>query len=141
MSGMADALAPVTPPRVYYFGCGRRVGHWWYLPNPAGAQTLWWGSSAAAASAMRTVFPDIDADYAPRTKRFVEGQAKLTHIRGWTVLAWWDNSVDHRPNSNSAIVANRTLDYDQMLSLLAVQFPEVLQRQRKPIELVQMEGE
>lgn len=139
MSGMAEALAPVTPPRVYYFGCGRGHGHHWFAPNPAGTGTQWY-SSSAIASAMRTVFPDIDAGFSPYAKKFVEGEAKLSRVRGWTVLAWWDNSVDARPNSNSALVVDLDRDFDQMVALLAIHFPEVSLRQRAQLKLVQLEG-
>jgi hypothetical protein len=77
---------------------------------------------------METICPDGD----------VPGEAKLTRVRGWTVLAWWDRSVDTRGGSNSVIVADRPLDFDQMIALLAIHFPEVSKRQRVPIRFVTM---
>jgi hypothetical protein len=126
-------MEPVTPPRVYYFGCGLRAGHWWYAPQKEGRM---WQPNSAVADAMRTVFPRIDGNYCPDGD--VPGEAKLTRVRGWTVLAWWDRSVDMRGGSNSVIVADRSLDFDQMIALLAIHFPEVSKRQRVPIRFVTM---
>jgi hypothetical protein len=128
----APPLGPaVTAPRIYYFGCGTRAGHGWF--KPAASMQI----SAAVADAMRTVFPDIDCNYAPDdTKDQVEGEAKLSHLRGWTVLAWWDRSVDTRRNANSALVIDADRDFDQMVDLLEIHFPQVLWRQRVPFKLV-----
>src|SRR4051812_43443145 len=132
MSGMAQALEPVTPPRVYYFGCGEGYGHFWFLPR--GERTRGWQSSSAVADAMRTVFPRIDGIFTPNDCPEVEGEAKLTYVNGWTVLAWWDRSVDHRGKANSALVCHLPRDFDQMVALLAILFPEVSRRQRVPIK-------
>ncbi|HWL39400.1 MAG TPA: hypothetical protein VNO75_04105 [Gemmatimonadaceae bacterium] len=128
---------PVTKPRVYYFGCGtRRTGHYWFLPDPARAEM---NSSSAVDDAMRTVFGvQIDSGFAPDDGPQVEGEARLARIHGWTVLAWWDRSMDTRPNSNSALVIDAQRDFDQMLALLAEHFPIVAKRQRVPIKMVQL---
>lgn len=130
-------MEPVTAARVYYFGCGLRLGHWWYAPSKEGKI---WQPSAAVADAMRTIFPKIDGHFTPNDGPEVEGEAKLTVVPGpWTVLAWWDRSFDYRPGANSAIVADRQLDFDQMVALLAIHFPKVSQRQREKIRFVQLE--
>lgn len=136
--GVRPIGPPVTAPRVYYFGCGKRVGHYWFAPPGEGREL---SSSGAVAAAMRTVFgDDIDTGFAPGTDRArdqIEGAAKLTVARGWTVLAWWDRSVDQRGNSNSAIVVDAERDFDQMVALLGIHFPEVLRRQRAPLRLAE----
>lgn len=127
----------VTAPHVYYFGCGNQLGHYWHAPPKEGRE---WQSSSAVADVMRTVFPRIDGQFAPLDCPQVEGEAKLTYANGWTVLAWWDNSIDPRGNSNSAIVVDAERDFDQMVALLAIHFPDVSKRQRAPIKFVQLEA-
>ena len=59
-----------------------------------------------------------------------EGEARLTHTHGWTVLAFADRSVDHRPNSHSTYVINGTYDFAQMKAMCSMWFPEVWKRYR-----------
>lgn len=132
MSGMAQAFEPVTPPRVYYFGCGTEYGHFWWSPGFTRRELY-------PRDQRAVLFDHIDGEFAPLGCPEVEGEAKLTHCGGWTVLAWWDRSVDHRGKANSAIVVDALRDFDQMVALLAIHFPEVSKRQRVPIKLVQTE--
>jgi hypothetical protein len=45
-----------------------------------------------------------------------EGKATLTHIKGWTVLAFWDRSGDQRYGSNSAFLARGHLTFEEMIA-------------------------
>lgn len=72
-------------------------GHQWYAPHFGRVPS-------ADLSLLNRLFPQIDTGYAPEDPHQAEGGAALTHVYGWTVLAWWDRSVDLRPNSNTALV-------------------------------------
>lgn len=103
---------------VFYFGCNNRPGHFWYRPG----MEYWRGPLSLAAE-------KIDGTFAPKSSGD-EGRCTLTHLEGWTILAWWDYSVDIRPGSNSAVVAKGTFDFDEMTALLDERFPTVSLRQR-----------
>lgn len=72
-----------------------------------------------------------------RSRPEIEGQASLRHVDGWTVLAWWDRSVDSRGACNSAFVARGLRDFTTMLEIGKTQAPIVIARQRTPIVLVE----
>lgn len=52
----------------------------------------------------------------------------LTYVRGWTVLAMWDNSIDKRPGSNAAFIAEGRLTEEAMWALAQQHFPQIVQR-------------
>lgn len=115
------------PTEVFYFGCGASHGHYWWEPQKQGRE---WGrqNSSTAADAMRKVFPRIDGEFPPKdTER--AGVCTLTYRDGWSVLAWWDYSVDKRPRSNSVLVARGTHSFDEMMLLLNAEFSNVASRQ------------
>ena len=64
--------------------------------------------------------------------------ATISRLGGWgfTALAFWDNSVDKRPGSNSIIFCpDLTISHDEMLSESQRRFPEVFKRLPKPLVL------
>lgn len=67
----------------------------------------------------------------------VEGEARLTYLRGWSLLAWWDRGGDSRFASNSLLAARGEFSFEEMLAVGTTYFPEVMKRQRKPLRLVQ----
>jgi hypothetical protein len=111
--------------QIYIFTCRSRNGHGhrWYEPHFGFVLSH-------ELQTLDRLFPQIDTGYAPKDPQQAEGRAALTHVYGWTVLAWWDRSVDMRPNSNTALAIDLNLDFEQMVALLGVHFPEVLKRQQ-----------
>lgn len=118
--GIAGAM---TAP-IYYFGCGRDVGHYFYEP----------GKPSSTSRNIVAVLPEswqkvYDAGLPPDKRRGqTEGHAKLHHEQGWTALSFWDRSVDSRGNSHSTFFVRANLDFMPMLNLCAVKFPEVFER-------------
>lgn len=109
---------------VYYFGCAdHRAGHFWFQPG----MIPWKAPLSMAAE-------KIDGRCAPRNTSKA-GVCMLTYLEGWSILAWWDYSVDKRPGSNSALVAKGTYSFDQMMLLLNSEFPNVANRQLAPMIL------
>lgn len=115
--------------RIIYFGCIEHSGH--------SAWEFWTDQPAGYAQPRPVLYTDVcdllgmsvDATLAPSWPKYRQGAASLHHIRGWTVLAWWDMTVDSRPASNSALLAEGMLDMPAMLGLLHVAFPTVSSRQ------------
>ena len=111
---------------IYFFGCENgQAGH--YLWS-VGMNRCWdlieklpWGWS-------------IDAKLAPATpegntgRAEIEGHAALHHKDGWSVLAWWDRSVDKRYGSNAGLHARGTFTAEEMLALGRKYFPAVMSR-------------
>lgn len=105
-------------PEVYYFGCWNgEAGH--RLIGPHGMPL---SRTAIAKEFPRCLHPErLDVDFQPgarpqgrlgfRTPEQREGDARLTHVKGWTVLSIWDRSVDHRPGSHSTFVMPGTLRF------------------------------
>lgn len=110
----------------YYLGCwDERKGHYLkdkngFSPNP---NNLPW--------------KQIDGTLAPDTT-IKAGIAKLHHKDNWTALAFWDYSIDHRPNSNSVFLAKGEFTFDEMMQIAKDDFPQIMERFDFPIIEIQM---
>jgi hypothetical protein len=109
--------------KVHYFGCGREIGHYWHVAGVGKRLKL-------------DGLDSIDAKYAPRIKtssgdltEAPQGHASLTFVNGWTILAYWDRSMDKRPMSNSAFAAKGEFTFEELLSAAREQWPWVFSRQ------------
>ena len=117
--------------QAYYFGCQRESGHYWWRPD-----RLPYGTSSHVAQTVGpNIHPKVDGGFCP--KRDVQGNAKLTEIDGWTILSFWDNSIDTRKNSSSSFVAKGSYDFDAMQAIAREQFPRVWKRYAFEIVLVE----
>ena len=111
---------------VFYFGCVRTSGHY-----------LWTRNFAVAREAGPFKQTHLDTPYCPGmtpTSRGItpadqpEGVARITHENGWTVLSFWDRSVDNRRGSHSTFVMDGTHDFDAAVALAREAFPRVWAR-------------
>lgn len=114
--------------KLFFFGCWTNLGH--HLFN----------TRAISVSADRAGLPwaEPDMDQCPGWRKSkdvnfpedqqIEGRAKLHHKDGWTALAWWDRSVDHRYGSNAGLYAQGTFTADEMIQLGQTYFPHVFVR-------------
>ncbi|MCY1004005.1 hypothetical protein OV079_23815 [Nannocystis pusilla] len=59
----------------------------------------------------------------------VQGHAALRYKGGWTALAWHDYTGDERGGSNSAVLAEGTLGFQEMLDAFARHFTTQFERQ------------
>ena len=124
---------------IYYFGCWDGPGHFLWStdgrtfrrnePLPPSLRRLdgtLCGDPALADHGGRRSGEPL---YWPATeRRQPQGVARLHHVDGWTVLAWWDRSGDSRGGSNSAFVAEGTLGAGVIATLGAVAFPGIWAR-------------
>jgi hypothetical protein len=138
------ALPPeIETIEAYYFGCWEHSGHYWRSPNGYTDERK---IEARIPEALRhgrvdsTFCPGYAGPYGRRSCPEVEGEAAIHLIEGWTVLAWWDRSVDSRPACNSALVVRGDHSFTTMLEVAKAQMPELLKRQRFPVRLVAVGG-
>jgi hypothetical protein len=68
----------------------------------------------------------IDGSLAPDAIGQIEGLALLHHKDGWTAVAFWDRTGDHRGGSNSVFLAKGEFTFDEMLDLAREAFPEIM---------------
>lgn len=107
--------------RIYYFGCIRESGHGWYEPGPRGV------------GRRGDFLPIIDGMFCPPSTQ-TEGLAQLVyltprqHYGAWTLISFWDRSVDGRGGSNSAFMLEGILSFEEATDHSKREFPEVWER-------------
>lgn len=107
--------------RAFYFGCLQEPGH------------FWWSSSLSRAPLPGTTFPMVDGVYCPPATD-KEGVAQVVYMtlhqyRGpWTLVSFWDRSVDSRPGSNSAFLLEGAYSFTAALERSKLTFPSIWKR-------------
>jgi hypothetical protein len=96
--------------KMFYFGCWNEKGHHLYTVSGA----------SVPSRVDRTVFPFresiLDAGLLPVDDPQIQGKSTLSHISGWTILSFWDRSVDDRFGSNSAFLIKGTYTFDEVVN-------------------------
>lgn len=105
---------------IFFFGCYRDTGHFLWAPGGVPAK-----DKALPPSLKRM---RLDTTHAPKDAREREGRAAVHHVDGWTVVAWWDRSVDRRHGSNSAFLMKGEHSFSAVLLAAGNAFPELLPR-------------
>jgi hypothetical protein len=143
-TGKTTIPSEVATVEAYYFGCWTAMGHFWRHPTNS-----YMNESDIERRIPAALHHSIDSSRCPGKvpgnpykRRFeeVEGEARLSYVDGWTVLGWWDRSVDHRGNANSNIVARGQWDFASMLEIGRAQFPHIMQRQKRVPVLRETDG-
>jgi len=112
-------------PRMFYFGAWDAAGH--YLFNERGLM-MREHEHEAKDFPWNVRGTDIDCELTPQRNNQHLGEALVHHKAGWTALAFWDRSVDRRPNSNSVFFAEGTFGLEEMVALARVRFAERWQK-------------
>jgi hypothetical protein len=134
----------------FFFGCGARAGHYWWAPGEY-PRELYLDGVNEDRDGRPGDCPftyEVDGGYQPgspdradrlrrRTRGEVQGEARLTHEKGWTALGWWDRSVDGRGGCCAVFALRGTHETEAMLAALRVHFPWVLDRQPVPVVVVE----
>jgi hypothetical protein len=106
---------------IYYFGCMDVPGHYLfrgkihqnprYLPDdfPVSLRTL-------------------DGGLLPPMLPRVEGRAEIIHCEEWTILAFWDNSVDSRSGANSNFIIRGWTVFENAVEIAKKAYPYVWER-------------
>lgn len=71
----------------------------------------------------------LDGGFVPgNAKSGPEGMVRLTHVDGFTILGFRDNSIDSRGGSHSTFLVPGNWYYEEALAMAADAFPFVFQR-------------
>ena len=108
---------------VLYFGCLGAPGHHVH-------------SKAARVSYYEQPWRELDGGLLKKARPFVEDQPEGVIVYalapGWSVISFWDRSVDARPSSNSAFLIRAEMPAEEILKLAREQWPEVFSRPKFP---------
>ena len=107
----------------YYFGCDGKPGH--YLFHE-GRHEVWNESKLPKDFPVRTM--SLDGGLLPPNLPQDQGKATLVRLGGWTILTFWDRSVDTRGGCNSSFVIPAELDFEQAKEVAQERFPWVWER-------------
>lgn len=126
----------------YYFGCWREAGHYLWKPGMSHA----WDDERGGVLPWKRV----DGCFAPAERRrpdssgtrtvnkeAPQGHAALVHDGGWTVIAFWDRSVDKRGGCNSNFFIRGTHPWEDAVRIARHHFPDVWGRLPFEVVLVQ----
>ena len=115
---------------MYYFGCWDEPGH--YLHDPRGRVLRReqvgpfdvYGQMGLPLDERFTPGPHPHGGSGLQDESFVA----LTYVRGWTVMAMWDRSVDTRPGCNAAFIREGRLSEADMWALARQHYPRIVAR-------------
>lgn len=108
--------------RLYYFGTWDRAGHYWFKEGGG-------DSYGVSAHEVRTVTPfgyEVDGKWQPDNAQEEKVAVRRYH-EGWTLLAWWDRSVDKRGGCCGALAWEGEATFETMVELLK-RFPKIYER-------------
>lgn len=115
------------PTKILLFGCGEDAGHFLHRPS-AGRPVTDYGVMRRLPA---LVSGNLDGVFPPQRhrKEFVPRRVVLEiGADTWTVLAWWDYSVDNRGGSNTALIWKGRHTNDEMIQAAAEAFPWAIER-------------
>jgi len=117
--------------KAYFFGCADDVlGHFMHSYKCGS-----WGHVTGRPSPWGFREIDLAPEKGPQPRGVDqrEGPAQLHHRDGWTMLSFWDRSVDSRPGAHGNFIFQGTHDFADMMRLAAEHFPTVVARLRAPL--------
>lgn len=109
----------------YYFGCIDQAGH--YLWSSPPARNLEEHRALGDLESSNPWGYNIDSGLCPKGPE-IEGRALLHKKDGWTIVSFWDRSVDSRGKCNSNFLCPGDFTFEQMISLACQHFPQVMNR-------------
>jgi len=110
--------------KMYYYGCNDNSGH--YLWDENGDRINW-----KLSLTLHPFGNHIDGGFTPiaingfYTK---EGVVRFTQQSGWSIVNFWDNSIDDRPGSHSLFLTNKICSAAEILSEAKTKFPWIFSR-------------
>lgn len=122
-------MSPDRAAECLYFGCHDRPGHflwvrgWRHVPN-YNFMNRW------------VYHHKIDGGLAPKGIDEREGVAALHHLDGWTVISFWDRSVDKRGACNSAFLVLGEMGFEDAVRVAREFWPDVWARFTFTVELL-----
>jgi hypothetical protein len=110
----------------FYLGCVGTPGHYLYTPDLRTERRAGPFTVAMLDTPFCPGMTPASRGVGPQDQ--TEGVARLTHVDGWTVLSFWDRSVDNRRGSHSTFVLRGTHAFDDAVRLAREVFPRVWAR-------------
>ncbi len=107
-----------------YFGCINEAGHYLFTRDKTKTYGDWYRWAGKRDGTLAPTFCKEP------------GKALLHHYDGFTMLAFWDYSVDSRPGSNSMFIVPGIKGFEETIEVAKANFPQVFER--FPFELVQI---
>lgn len=110
--------------KMYYVGCHGDSGH--YLWDEDQNYIRW-----DKTNELQPFGSHLDGDFTPvAVNRFIQGNGviRFTQQSGWSIINFWDNSIDDRPGSHSLFLINKICDVAEVLSSAKNRFPWVFNR-------------
>ena len=110
-----------------YFGCIDEPGHYLFEPGETHISLVpGWNRWVKWAN-------ERDGLLAPEFNE-VSGRALLHHFDGFTVVAFWDRSVDSRSKSNSLFIVPGIKSFTDTIKIARSVFPQVFERFQFEVE-------
>lgn len=123
-------MKPNQHPRVLFFGCMERAGHYlwssetWKASKDEERDCPWKLYSRPRLDPPTRKSHEYDGESPwEASMAQVQGEAVLSYVGGWTRLGWADRSVDSRSGSHANIIAEGTHSFDEMMALARARFP------------------
>lgn len=105
----------------FYFGCHREAGH--YLFDEQGRH-----ASRRGELSLPFRYSILDSGLLPQGDAQEQGAATIVLFPAWTVISFWDRSVDKRGGCNSAFVLPGQMTFDEAIAVSKEKFPWVWSR-------------
>lgn len=109
---------------VLYFGCIGSPGHGLYDKSLPWSKQPPYGSTPWGSK--------LDGFLVEPLKDCTPGQVQHAVKDGWTLVQFWDYSVDQRPGSNSAFLVSEIMSAEALIEEAQKQWPEIFNRPRFP---------
>ncbi len=116
--------------KLIYYGCIQNVGHNLFDSenhSVAGREHL-----LGLDKANTLILKCLDGTFTP--KSMVQGKYNDCIVPPMRIVAWWDCSLDHRQNSNSALIGYGYESAEEMIDDAYKKFPSVMNRQPRPVK-------
>lgn len=124
----------------FYFGCYRETGHYLFASRGHGIQKV-----HSSSSLLPVDFPCLsgmlDGGFLPPNLQQAQGRASFCHLNGWTIIAFWDRSVDSRGKSHSTFLMRGIFEFEMAKSLSVEAFPEIWKRFTFPVFLPEVKAQ
>lgn len=126
-----------------YFGCYGEPGHGFYRSMPTRSMRrsellpMPWSASECDGNLQPGTAELKSRHNWKRPDSQPEGVCRIHYRIGWTAMAFWDRSGDHRKGSCSVLIENRELSFGEMVKLFEESFPDIHARCTAKFELVE----
>jgi hypothetical protein len=129
----------MTERAAFYFGCLDRAGHYFHASD-----RKWTLEPTELAPNIPWTIGLMDTGLLKNGRRPDVCDGKVFWTLGWGpkpilwhAFAWWDRSVDSRPNSNSGFYVRgfEAQQHHEAFAFAGEVFPQVVARQRHPLVL------